>query len=72
MAYVNRKWQALGEDSIAKKIRSYTLNGMSESDMNKIFVTQVAEIKDMAKLRKISENRGTSLEVLLNEYHLEL
>lgn len=62
----------LGEDSIAKKIRSYTLNGMSESDMNKIFVTQVAEIKDMAKLRKISENRGTSLEVLLNEYHLEL
>ena len=45
---------------------------MSESDMNKIFVTQVAEIKDMAKLRKISENRGTSLEVLLNEYHLEL
>jgi len=28
-------------------------------------------MKDLKKLEKISNNRGTSLEVLLKEYHLD-
>ena len=62
----------MNEESIAKKIRSYTFRGMSESDYNKVFVSEVAEVKDLKKLEKISKNRGTSLEVLLKEYHLDV
>jgi len=45
---------------------------MSESDYNKVFVSEVAEVKDLKKLETISKNRGTSLEVLLKEYHLDV
>ena len=62
----------LHEDSLAKKIRSYTLNGISETDMNKIVVSELTDLKQINKLREVSANRGTSLEVLLNEYHLKL
>ena len=62
----------LNEDSIQKKIRSYTLNGISETDMNKIIVSELVDLKDIKKLKEISNNRGTSLSVLLNEYHLKL
>jgi hypothetical protein len=62
----------MNEESIAKKIRSYTFRGMSESEYNKVFVSEVAEVKDLKKLEKISKNRGTSLEVLLKEYHLDV
>lgn len=61
----------MNEESIAKKIRSYTFRGLSESDYNKIIVSEVAELKDIKKLEQISNNRGTSLEVLLKEYHLD-
>jgi len=62
----------MNEESIAKKIRSYTFKGLSETDYNKVFVSEVAEVKDMKKLEKISNNRGTSLEVLLKEYHIDV
>ena len=60
----------MSEDSIAKKIRSYTFRGLSETDYNKVFVSEVAEVKDIKKLETISNNRGSSLEVLLKEYSL--
>ena len=61
----------MNEESVAKKIRQYTMNGLSESDYNKVFTSEVAEIKDMKKLEKIANNRGSSLEVILQEYHLD-
>ena len=63
--------ERMGEESIAKKIRKYTYRGLSESDYNKVFTSEVAEIKDLKKLEKISNNRGSSLEVILQEYHLD-
>ena len=63
--------ERLGEESIAKKIRKYTYRGLSEGDYNKVFTSAVAEIKDIKKLEKISNNRGSSLEVILQEYHLD-
>ncbi len=62
----------MNEESIAKKIRSFTFMGLSESDYNKIIVSEIAEMKDIKKLETISNNRGTSLEVLLKEYHLDV
>ena len=65
------KGQPLSEDSLAKRIRSYTMDGLSESDYNKVFVSDFASMKDKKMLEKISNNRGSSLEVLLQEYHLD-
>ena len=65
------KGEQLSEDSIAKKIRSHTFQSLSETDYNKIFTTKFASVKDLKALSKISENRGSSLQVLLQEYHLE-
>ena len=62
--------EKLNEESIAKKIRSFTFRGLSETQYNKIFVSEVAEVKDLRKLEIISLNRGSSLEVILKEYHL--
>jgi len=61
----------LNEDSIQKKIRAHTLNGLSETDYNKIITSQFASVKDLAKLKSISDNRGSSIDVLLQEYHLD-
>jgi len=62
----------MSEDSIGKKIRSYTFRGLSETDYNKVFVSEVAEMKDIKQLKIISNNRGSSLDVLLKEYHLNV
>jgi len=62
----------LDETSIHKFIRSKTLNGISEGDINKISVSRVKNIKDVAILKKISKNRGTSVENLINYYNLNI
>ncbi len=68
----NSKGTKLNEESIAKKIRKYTFRGMSETDYNKVFTSEVAAIKDMKKLKTIADNRGTSLEVILQDYHIDV
>ena len=62
----------LKDDSIAKAIRKYTYNGLGEGDYNKIIVSQFVDVKNMKGLKKISDMRGTSLQVLLDSYHLEM
>lgn len=62
----------LKDDSIAKAIRKYTYKGLGEGDYNKIFVSQFVDVKNMKGLKKISDMRGTSLQVLLDSYHLEM
>ena len=68
----NSKGTKLNEESIAKKIRAYTFRGMSETQYNNVFVSEVAEVKDMKNLKKIADNRGTSLEVILQDYHIDV
>lgn len=62
----------LKEDSIAKAIRKHTYKGLGEGDYNKIFVSQFVDVKNMKGLKTISDKRGTSLQVLLDSYHLEM
>jgi len=62
----------LKDDSIAKAIRKYTYKGLGEGDYNKIFVSQFVDVKNMKGLKTISDKRGTSLQVLLDSYHLEM
>ena len=62
----------LKPDSIQKAIRKHTYKNLGEGDYNKIFVSQFAEVKDMKGLKRISDMRGTSLQILLDSYHLEM
>ena len=64
------KGNRIGEDSIQKYIRARTYKGLSESDYNRVAVSAVDSVQDWSALRRISVNRGTSINTLVSEYHL--
>ena len=59
-------------DSIGNYIKRFTLNKMTESDYNKIAVSQIKDMSDYAQLKSISERRGTSVPTLVSEYNLNI
>ncbi len=60
----------LSEDSIAKYIRGFTLEKISESDINKIQVSHNST--NYNKLKQMSNNRGTSIDVLIDYYNIKV
>lgn len=52
--------------SLTKKITSYTMLGMTEASMFKVILKMFRDDADI--LKNISDNRGTSLDVIVNEY----
>ena len=60
------------DDRLSRQVCKHTLHKLTEVDYNKIFVTDIKEVKDFEKLYKISCMRGTSLGTLLNSYHLDM
>jgi len=62
-----------GRDSLSHYITKFTYEGLTESDIMKIIVTEkVKTIDDYNKLEKISNNRGTAIETLIEEYSLKV
>ena len=59
-------------DSIGNYIKRFTLNKLTESDYNKIAVSQIKDMSDYADLKSISERRGTSVPTLVSEYNLNI
>lgn len=59
-------------DSIGNYIKRFTLNKLTESDYNKIAVSQIKDMSDYADLKIISERRGTSVPTLVSEYNLNI
>jgi hypothetical protein len=59
-------------DSIGNYIKRFTLNKLTESDYNKIAVSQVKDMSDYPLLKSISEKRGTSVPTLVSEYNLNI
>lgn len=59
-------------DSIQKYIAGKTLDNLGQSIYNKIITTDAVRRKDLKSLRTISSRRGTSLEVLLDFYDLNI
>ena len=63
-------YHILGKDikstSLTKKITSYTMMGMTEASIFKVVLKTFREDPDI--LKNISLNRGTSLDVIVNEY----
>lgn len=63
----------IARDSISHYITKYTYDGLTESDYNKIIVTEkIKGMDDYSKLKKISYNRGTAVETLIEEYNLDV
>ena len=63
----------IARDSISHYITKYTYDGLTESDYNKIIVTEkIKSMDDYSKLKKISYNRGTAVETLIEEYNLDV
>lgn len=64
--------EQIGSDSLGKYIRQYTFEGISESDINKIQVSMIDSLKDYKKLKQMSQNRGTSVQNLIENYNLSM
>ncbi len=62
----------VADDSVQKYIAHKTLDKMGQSAYNKVIVSTAVKNKDITKLREISSRRGTSLEILLDFYNLQL
>jgi len=62
-----------GRDSLSNYITKHTYEGLNESDYMKIIVTEkVKTIEDYPKLEKISFNRGTAVQTIIEEYNLSV
>ena len=60
-------------DSLSHYITKFTYEELTESDIMKIIVTEkVKTIDDYKKLEKISKNRGTAIETIIEEYNLNV
>lgn len=53
-----------------KALRKYTYKGLSESEYFKILVCHLYETKQVSKLYKMGETRGTNIDVILRNYNL--
>ena len=56
----------LDETSLARRIVTYTLDGLSEADIFKIIVTEYD--KDYDKLKEYEASRGTKLNTIIENY----
>ena len=54
-----------------KAIRNSTYNGISESEHVKILVHHYFNLKNINKLIKIGQSRGTNLNLVLKNYNLD-
>lgn len=63
--------QRIGDDSLTNYIKERTKNNITESDMMKITINQIDETGDLRKLKMISDNRGTSIRTLIDNYNLK-
>ena len=62
-----------GRDSLSHYITKFTMDGLTESDIMKIIVTgKVKTIDDVRRLEKISFNRGTAPQTIIEEYNLHI
>jgi|TARA_R110000787_G_scaffold176953_1_gene289017 hypothetical protein len=66
----NEAGERLVESSIANYVKARTLRKLTESDYNKVFVTDIVDRADYEGLINLSNNRGTSLETLITSYNI--
>jgi len=68
---MNHNGDRLSEGSIANYLKKILPEGITESDINKIQVSEIESLADYKALEQMGERRGTSTETLINHYHLK-
>ena len=66
---VSKKGVKVKDGDLSRCVCTHTYDNLNEGKYNKVFVSEVKEVKDFYKLQKISEERGTSVGALLDYYH---
>lgn len=69
---LQRNLSRLQDDSIAKAIQRATFKNLTESQYNDVIVTSIKDFKDIGKLKKIGERRGTDIKTLIKYYNLNV
>lgn len=64
----NKKGEAINPANFGSYLKPYRLMGLTESDIMKTVMRHVADKGSYNLLRKVSQNRGTSISTLLAEY----
>jgi len=68
---VNKGGTKAKDSVLSRAVTQHTCQNLTEGAYNKILVSEVKSVKDFGKLKKISEERGTSMGVLLDNYHTD-
>jgi len=66
---LNYNGDRMNDGSIANIVKRIT-GGLTESDINKIQVSEIESIADLPALIQMSERRGTDLKTMVSHYHL--
>jgi len=66
----NSENQRLTKGSINRYIQKYTFKGLSESDINRAYITAIDTKGNLNELKRYSKNRGTSIDTLIDNYNL--
>lgn len=68
---MNHKGERLVDSSIANYMKRVLPEGITESDINKIQVSEIESLADFDKLLDMADKRGTSPETLITHYKLK-
>lgn len=68
---IQKKGKRLTDGAIANFVKQKTPNNITESDINKIQVTNIKNIADYDLLKKMAENRGTDINNIITYYNLD-
>jgi len=68
---VNKKGAKVKDNDLSRVVSRHTFQNLSEGAYNKVLVSEIKSVKDFGKLKKISDERGTSIAVLLDNYHTD-
>tara|TARA_R100000734_G_C3315152_1_gene107002 strand:- start:427 stop:1302 length:876 start_codon:yes stop_codon:yes gene_type:complete len=67
----SKKGVKVKDADLSRCVCTHTYDNLNEGTYNKVFVSEVKEVKDFYKLQKISEERGTTVGALLDYYHTD-
>ena len=68
--FVQRNGKPISSSSYTSYIKNFTIKGLSEAQIMKIYMKHIDEKGDYNMLRKASNNRGTSMSTLLSDYDM--
>ena len=68
---MNHQGDRLSEGSVANYLKKILPENITESDINKIQVSEIESLADYPALLKMAERRGTNAETLIRHYHLK-